>query len=118
MNITLIPLGIVLLFLLYCFYFHSEFTYPLLAFEPSATIYDIANTTIGFNSNLGTNISNYWGNERNEAQINYLINISSNKGHSELPKFEVVGKNTEELNPFPEGHGGVRRFLENTSIKR
>lgn len=93
MNITLIPLGIVLLFLLYCFYFHSEFTYPLLAFEPSATIYDIANTTIGFNSNLGTNISNYWGNERNEAQINYLINISSNKGHSELPKFEVVGKN-------------------------
>ncbi|MDF0680849.1 MAG: hypothetical protein P0116_07800 [Candidatus Nitrosocosmicus sp.] len=93
MNITLIPLGIVLLFLFYCFYFHSEFTYSLLAFEPSATNYNNGTTTYNFNSNPGTNISNYLENERNEVQINHLINISSNKGHSELPKFKVVGKN-------------------------
>ena len=93
MNITLIPLSIVLLFLLNCIYLHFEFTYSLFAFEQPTTNYNIGNTSIAFNSNLGTNISNHWGNGINESQNDYLINISSNQGHSEFPKFEVVGKN-------------------------
>ena len=93
MNITLIPLGIVLLFLLNCIYLHFEFAYSLFAFEPPTTNYNNGDTSLGFNSNLGTNISNHWGNGINESQNDYLINISSNQGHSEFPKFEVVGKN-------------------------
>ena len=93
MNISLIPLSIVLLFFLYSIYVHFEFTYSLFAFELPTTIFNNGNKTNSFDSDLITDKSNYTGNERNETQINYLINISSNKGHSELPKFAVVGKN-------------------------
>src|SRR6476660_1778077 len=93
MNITLIPLGFILLFLLHCIYLHFEFTNSLFAFESPKTNYYNGNTTNSFISNLGTNISNYLGNERNETLINHLINISSDEGRSEFPKFEAVGKN-------------------------
>ena len=93
MNISLIPLSIVLLFFLYSIYVHFEFTNSLFAFELPTTIFNNGNKTNSFDSDLIYNKSSYGGNDRNESQINYLINISSNKGHSELPKFAVAGKN-------------------------
>ena len=93
MNISLIPISIVLLFFLYSIYVHFEFTYSLFAFELPTTIFNNANKTNSFDSDLIYNKSSYGSNDRNESQINYLNNISSNKGHSELPKFAVVGKN-------------------------
>ena len=93
MNISLIPISIVLLFFLYSIYVHFEFTFSLFAFELPTTIFNNANKTNSFDSDLIYNKSSYGSNDRNESQINYLNNISSNKGHSELPKFAVVGKN-------------------------
>jgi hypothetical protein len=93
MNISLIPLSIVLLFFLYSIYVHFEFTNPLFAFELPTATFNNGKKTNSFDSDLITDKPNYSGNVRSNTQINYLINLSSNKGHSELPKFAVVGKN-------------------------
>ena len=93
MNISLIPLSIVLLFFLYSNYVHFDFTGSLFAFEVPTAMFNNGNITNGFDSDLITEMSNYTGNQRNDTQVNYPNNISSNKGHSELPKLEVVGKN-------------------------
>ena len=93
MNISLFPVTIVFLFFLCSIYFHFEFTYSVFGLELPTTTFSNSSKTNSFDSDLITDKSNYTGNERNEIQSNYPINISSNKGHSELPKFAVNGKN-------------------------
>ena len=93
MNISSILLIFVLLFFLYSIYVHFEFTNSLFAYEPYVATINNGSKFYGFDSDLIIDRSNYTGNERNDNQINYLINLSSNKGHSELPKFAVAGKN-------------------------
>ncbi|WP_458718687.1 sialidase family protein [Candidatus Nitrosocosmicus sp. R] len=78
---------------MYSIYVQFEFTNSLFAFELNTAIFNNGNKTNTFESGLIFNKSNYGANDRNESQINYLINISSNNGHSELAKFAVAGKN-------------------------
>ncbi|HKO64702.1 MAG TPA: hypothetical protein VJU13_05830 [Candidatus Nitrosocosmicus sp.] len=54
------------------------------------TAFNLNNNSNTLDSNLITNLSKFTG---NESHINSLVNISSNKGNSELPKFAVTGKN-------------------------
>jgi len=93
MNIFTISLIIVFLFISYNIYIHFEFSYSIFAYEPSIATINNGSKFYGFSADLKDNKSNYTSDDRNGSQIDYLINISSNEGHSELPKFAVVGKN-------------------------
>ena len=93
MTIPSIPIIFVILIFCCSIYVHYEFTNSLFAFELPTTVFDNGGKTNSFDSDLITEKSNYTVNERNDTQSNYLIDLSSNKGHSELPKFAVNGKN-------------------------
>ena len=94
MNIYLIPYSIVLLLFLFSVCIHFEFDYLIFAFELPMTAFNLNNNSNILDSNLITNLSKFTG---NESHINSLVNISSNKGNSELPKFAVTGKNISIL---------------------
>jgi hypothetical protein len=92
MNISLIPLIIVFSFL-YNIHIHFESTYPIFASEQSSVKFDNATKNHIFDSTLIADKYNYTSDYKNGSPINYLNNISSNEGHSELPKFAVEGNN-------------------------
>ena len=89
MNIYLIPYSIVLLLFLFSVCIHFEFDYLIFAFELPMTAFNLNNNSNTLDSNLITNLSKFTG---NESHINSLVNISSNKGNSELPKFAIIGQ--------------------------
>jgi hypothetical protein len=93
MNFFTFSLIFVFLFISYNIYIHFEFSYSIFAYEPYVAAVDNGGKFYGFSPDLIDNKSSYTSNDGNRGQIDYLINISSNKGHSELPKFAVVGKN-------------------------
>jgi hypothetical protein len=76
------------------FYFHFGFAFLSFALDSSIkkTSYTI-NTYNYLPYSQFNNNSNHKSNYINTTQINYLINISSNQGHSELPKIAVLGTN-------------------------
>ena len=69
------------------FYFHFEFVFFSFALDSSIKKTNYAINTYNYlpYSQFNNN-SNHKSNYTNTTQINYPINISSNKGHSELPK--------------------------------
>lgn len=93
MNFFTFSLIFVFLFISYNIYIHFEFSYSIFAYEPYVAAVDNGGKFYGFSPDLIDTKSSYTSNDGNRGQIDYLINISSNKGHSELPKFAVVGKN-------------------------
>src|SRR5687768_10085855 len=93
MNFFTFSLIFVFLFISYNSYIHFEFSYSIFAYEPYVAAVDNGGKFYGFSPDLIDTKSSYTSNDGNRGQIDYLINISSNKGHSELPKFAVVGKN-------------------------
>ena len=76
------------------FYFHFGFAFFSFALDSSIKKTNYAINTYNYlpYSQFNNN-SNHKSNYINTTQINYPINISSNKGHSELPKIAVLGTN-------------------------